>query len=220
MKQKILLLEDDLELHETIKQFLNMKGYEVVSAFDSDEALLEIYEKNIDLMLLDVKVPKLNGFEFLQRVRKTTDTPAIFITSLNSIDDVEKGFEIGCDDYIKKPFSLKELLIRVQSRIKNSYNTHKNRIEIDTNIEFDTDELQLYRDNEKIALKTKELKLLSLFLKYPNKLLSYEEIFDVLWEYGEEPSSGSLRTYIKTLRSVIGKEKIYTIKNRGYRFVK
>jgi len=220
MKQKILLLEDDLELHETIKQFLNMKGYEVVSAFDSDEALLEIYEKNIDLMLLDVKVPKLNGFEFLQRVRKTTDTPAIFITSLNSIDDVEKGFEIGCDDYIKKPFSLKELLIRVKSRIKNSYNTYKNRIEIDTNIEFDTDELQLYRDNEKIALKTKELKLLSLFLKYPNKLLSYEEIFDVLWEYGDEPSSGSLRTYIKTLRSVIGKDRIETIKNIGYRFVK
>ncbi len=221
MTQTILLLEDDVQLSATVKQFLTFQGYEVFCAYDGLQAQDLMYEKHIDLMLLDVKVPHLNGFEFLKTVRSEgQDTPAIFITSLNSVKDVTQGFDSGCDDYIRKPFALKELLVRVESLLKRTYGTHNEKIDLGDNLQFDTKSLLLTQENKRVSLKTKELKLLALFLQYPNELLEYEKIFETLWEYDEEPSAGSLRTYIKTLRSVIGKEKIETIKNIGYRFVK
>lgn len=221
MIQTILLLEDDVQLSDTIKQFLTFQGYEVLCAYDGLQAQDIVYEKHIDLMLLDVKVPHLNGFEFLKTVRREgKDTPAIFITSLNSVKDVTQGFDSGCDDYIRKPFALKELLVRVESLLKRTYGSYDEKIDLGDDLLFDTKSLLLTRENKRVSLKTKELKLLALFLQYPNELLEYEKIFETLWEYDEEPSAGSLRTYIKTLRAVIGKEKIETIKNIGYRFVK
>jgi len=221
MQSTILLLEDDLQLSDTIKQFLELKNYEVLVAYDGLMAQEIAYEKHIDLMLLDVKVPHMSGFDFLKELRSQgKEIPAIFITSLNSVEDVEKGFDLGCDDYIRKPFALKELLVRVESLLKRSFGTHTQVVELGNSVVFDVKELLLTKNDEKIALKTKEIKLLSLLLQHPNELLSYETIFDTLWDYDEVPSGGSLRTYIKTLRASIGKEKIETIKNIGYRFVK
>jgi len=221
MQQTLLLLEDDLQLSDTVKQFLELKGYEVFCAYDGLQAQDIVYEKHIDLMLLDVKVPHIDGFSFLKQLRdEGKEVPAIFITSLNSVEDVEKGFALGCDDYIRKPFALKELLVRIEALLKRSYGTHEEKILIDEGLLFDTKELTLTEHGERVSLKTKELKLMALFLQHPNELLSYEKIFEALWEYDEAPSGGSLRTYIKTLRSVIGKEKIETVKNIGYRFVK
>ncbi len=221
MKAKILLLEDDIQLNETVKQFLELKGYEVYEAYDGFKAEEIAYEKHIDLMLLDVKVPNISGFDFLKHIRKKgEEVPVIFITSLNSVEDVEKGFSFGCDDYIRKPFALKELQVRVESLLKRSFGTHENRVDLGEGCVFDIKELSLTKNKKKIALKTKELKLLALFLQHSDKLLDYETINQALWEYDEEPSNGSLRTYIKRIRSVIGKEKIETIKNIGYRFVK
>ncbi len=221
MAATILLLEDDIQLSDTVKQFLELKGYNVLVAYDGVQAEELAYEKHIDLMLLDVKVPHISGFDFLKALRaEGKETAAIFITSLNSVDDVEKGFALGCDDYIRKPFALKELLVRVESLLKRSFGTHDEKILIDEGISFDLKELLLTKEGEKIPLKTKELKLLALFLQHANELLAYDKINETLWEYDEEPSSGSLRTYIKTLRAAIGKEKIETIKNIGYRFVK
>ncbi len=220
MSQTLLLLEDDLQLSDTVKQFLEFKGYTVHCAYDGLQAQEIVYEKRIDLMLLDVKVPLLNGFDFLKNLRKEgKEIPAIFITSLNSVDDVEKGFEVGCDDYIRKPFSLKELLVRIESLLKRSFGSYDEKIDLGEGLVFDIKELLLTQHNQRMPLKTKELKLLSLFLQNANELITYEKINEALWEYDEEPSAGSLRTYIKTLRSSIGKETIETIKNVGYRFV-
>ena len=221
MTATILLLEDDIQLNETVKQFLELKGYEVYEAYDGLKAEEIAYEKHIDLMLLDVKVPHMSGFDFLKNIRKQgKEIPAIFITSLNSVEDVEKGFSLGCDDYIRKPFALKELQVRVESLLKRSFGTHEDKVDLGEGLAFDIKELSLTRNKEKIPLKTKELKLLALFLQHPNMLLDYEKINETLWEYDEEPSAGSLRTYIKRIRAAIGKEKIETIKNIGYRFVK
>jgi DNA-binding response OmpR family regulator len=220
MTATILLLEDDMQLSDTVKQFLELKGYEVYAAYDGVQAEEIAYEKHLDLMLLDVKVPQISGFEFLKKLREEgKEMPAIFITSLNSVEDVEKGFALGCDDYIRKPFALKEMLVRVESLLKRSYGTHDNKVSLGENMFFDVKELLLTKDDVKVPLKTKELKLLSLFLQHPNELLEYEKINSSVWEYIEDPSSGSLRTYIKTLRATIGKEKIETVKNIGYRFV-
>lgn len=221
MTANILLLEDDQQLSDTVKQFLNYQGYDVFCAYDGLQAQELAYEKHIDLMLLDVKVPQQNGFDLLQALRNNgVQTPAVFITSLNSVEDVTRGFDIGCDDYIRKPFALKELLVRIEALLKRRYGTHEKKIALSDGFLFDIKENLLTKDNQRVSLKTKEAKLLSLFLKYPNELLNYNKIFERLWEYDEEPSVGSLRAYVKTVRSFLGKDNIETIKNVGYRFVK
>ncbi len=221
MTATILLLEDDIQLSDTVKQFLELKGYAVCVAYDGLQAEEIVYEKHIDLMLLDVKVPHMSGFDFLKYVRaEGKETPAIFITSLNAVEDVEKGFSLGCDDYIRKPFALKELLVRVESLLKRTFGTHDEQVDLGEGLLFDVKALTLTKNKERIPLKTKELKLLSLFLQHQNELVNYDSIHEALWGYDEEPSAGSLRTYIKTLRAAQGKEKIETIKNVGYRFVK
>lgn len=220
MKTKLLLLEDDLTLNETIVDYFEEQGFDVVAVYDGEEALSAIYENRFDLLLLDVNVPGMNGFEVLKQIREENNsTPAIFITSLNSIDSLEEGFNSGCDDYIRKPFELKELLLRVQTIIKREFANNKHDvIEIDTNITFDLIANELKKDNEVIKLNLKELKLLKFFLQHPNELLVHDRIYDYVWEYDEEYSDNSLRTYIKNLRKILGKERIVSLKKLGYRF--
>jgi len=219
-RQTILLLEDDLQLSDTIKQFLEYSGYRVYPAYDALLAKDILYEHHIDLMLLDIKVPYQNGFDFLDELRKAgNDTPAIFITSLNAVEDVTKGFDRGCDDYIRKPFALKELGVRIEAIIKRNFGVQTPKVILENGYAFDIKGLFLTQHDERVSLKTKEAKLLVLFLKHPNQLLCYDEIFEVLWEYDETPSHGSLRAYVNTLRHILGKERIETIKHMGYRYV-
>ena len=220
MKSKILLLEDDLTLSETVCEFLEDVGYEVVTAYDGEEASEIIYEQNFDIFLLDVNVPLLNGFELLKQKRQDgVKTPAIYITSLDSMDSLELGYESGCDDYIRKPFSLKELSLRIESILKrNFFHENSSKLKIDENIEYDTESNMLYISHQEIHLSTKESLLLKLFLQHNDEAISHEMIYDTLWSYDETPSESSLRTYIKNLRKLIGKEKIVSIKKLGYKF--
>ena len=220
-KSKILLLEDDINLSETIEEYLEDEGYEVVSAYDGISAEDIIYEKKFDILLLDVNVPGINGFELLKKVRDNGDeTPAIFITSLNSTDDLSSGYESGCDDYIRKPFELKELLLRIKTILKRGF-FHKNEniIKIDDGIFYDIDANELVKDGAAVKLNNKEDKLLKLLLKHRGQIVSHDLIFDSVWEYEEEPSDNALRTYIKNLRKIIGKESIESIKKLGYKLV-
>jgi DNA-binding response OmpR family regulator len=219
-EQSILLLEDDIQLSDTVKQFLSYSGYKIYPAYDALQAKDILYEKAIDLMLLDIKVPHQSGFDFLKEVRVEGNmTPAIFITSLNAVDDVTKGFEIGCDDYIRKPFALKELSARVELVLKRNFKTLDSKIDLGSGYTFDIKGLFLLHKDKKIPLKTKETRLLALFLKNSDELLSYDKIFEVLWDYNETPSQGSLRAYINTLRNLLGKKRIETVKHLGYRYV-
>ncbi|HHB94618.1 MAG TPA: response regulator transcription factor [Campylobacterales bacterium] len=219
--KNILLLEDDLQLNDTIKQFLEYKNYKIYPAYDAYEAKDILYEQKIDLMLLDIKVPYQNGFDFLTEVRaEKNSTPAIFITSLNSVDDVTRGFDIGCDDYIRKPFALKELLVRIEVIFKRQVINLQKSIDLNNGYSFDFEKRLLLYNNKTLNIRTKEMKLLILLLENPNKLLSYNDIFNELWEYDEIPSHGSLRAYISTIRNILGKDKIETLKYVGYRYVK
>ncbi len=220
MQRKILLLEDDLQLSDTVKQFLEYHHYRVITAYDAYSARDILYEEPVDLMLLDIKVPFQNGFDLLSELRREGNTtPAIFITSLHSVEDVTRGFDVGCDDYIRKPFALKELLVRLELQLKHHYGDQETPIDLGKGLIFNPKEFQLMQEGKVLPLKSKEVSLLNLLIEHPNELLSYEKIFSTLWAYNEEPSGGSLRTYIKTIRSYIGKERIETVKNIGYRFV-
>jgi len=220
MKKKLLLLEDDITLNETIVDYFESLDYEIISVYNGNDAQEAIYEKNFDLLLLDVNVPDIDGFEILKSIRESNNTtPAIFITSLNSMDDVEDGYESGCDDYIRKPFALKELKLRVETILKRGFfHSNATKVEIDKNIYYDTASDILNVNDQEIQLKNKDAKLLKLFLQNKDKLVTHETIYSVLWEYDEEISESALRTYIKNLRKLLGKEKIVSIKKLGYRF--
>jgi DNA-binding response OmpR family regulator len=218
---KILLLEDDSNLNETISEFLEEHGHEVISTYDGYEAQEKLYESNYDLLLLDVNTPYIDGFSLLKEVRsQEVLSPAIFITSLASVDDLEQGFNAGCDDYIRKPFILKELLIRVETLLKrNFFHKDKTFIYIAKNIDYDIKNNMLIIDKKPRSLGKKESLLLKLFVKSEGEVLAHERIYTHLWDFDEVASDTALRTYIKNLRKIIGKESIVSIKKQGYKFL-
>jgi len=217
---RILLLEDDAGLNETVTEFLEEEGHEVISVYDGYEAQEKLYESKYDLLLLDINVPGIDGLELLKESREAgVAAPAIYITSMHSVDDLERGFKSGCDDYIRKPFALKELKIRVETLLKRGFFHESNDlIQIDENIFYDRKNTELVIDGESVSLGNKESRLLKLFVKKEGEILSHETIYAHLWDYDEEPSDTALRTYIKNLRKIIGKERIVSIKKQGYKF--
>jgi DNA-binding response OmpR family regulator len=220
-KAKILLLEDDANLNETIVEFLEDEGYEVESTYEGLEAEEKLYESRYDLLLLDVNTPGINGLEVLKGARERgVVAPAIYITSLNSVEDLEKGYASGCDDYIRKPFVLKELLIRMETLLKRSfYHEKKEYITIGEGIKYDIQANTLLVNDEPVTLGNKESRLLKLFLKSEGEILSHARIYEHLWDFDEEPSDTALRTYIKNLRKIIGRDRIVSIKKQGYKFL-
>jgi DNA-binding response OmpR family regulator len=217
---RVFLLEDDTMLNDTICEYLEDNGYDVVAVYDGFEAQEKLYESKFDILLLDINVPNINGLELLRESRANgVVAPAIYITSMDSVDDLQRGFESGCDDYIRKPFELKELLIRIDTLLKRSfYHEASEYIEIDDDIKYDITKEDLIVDGKSVILGNKEAKLLKLFLKYSSEVLSHERIYKHLWDYDEEPSDSALRTYIKNLRKIIGKDRIVSIKKQGYKF--
>ena len=216
---KILLLEDDVILNEILHEYLLELNYEVSSEFDGNEAIDKIYETHFDLLVLDVGVPGINGFELLKTIRDAKmNTPAIFITSLSDSKSLEKGFKSGCNDYIKKPFELKELEVRINN-IKRINKIETNEIIIINNeFKYDFSLNNLICNNKNIPLAKKESQILEFFLKNQNRTISVDELIVNIWEYELIPTNATIRTYIKNLRKNLGENMIITEKGKGYRF--
>ena len=215
---QILLVEDDETLSELINEYLSEQGYDVTVCADAKAALDTAYERNFDILILDVKLPKGDGFSLLRELRRLgDDTPAIFTTSLNALQDLEIGYKSGCDDYLKKPYELKELLLRIQILLKRKF-SHVNDefIELNDGYKFYPSSKTLRQNGQIVNLSNKESELLALFLENKNALLSKETIFEKIWNYGEEPSELSLRVYVKNLRRILGKDAIVNRRGDGY----
>lgn len=209
----ILLLEDDVFLMEMMEEFLVSRGFEIDCANHADEALEKALKRQYELFIFDVKVPLGDGFSLLRCLRKhKIQTPAIFTTSLNAIGNLQEGYESGCDDYLKKPFELEELFLRIQKLLKRG---DLYRIEFGGGVYFDCVQKLLYRDQELLPLTNKESELLAYLIENRGKYLTLEDISYRLWGY-EEPSFLSLRVYIKNLRIYIGKDRIKTKRGYGY----
>ena len=210
---KILLLEDDILLNEIMEEHLQNKGYEVVSVYSGDKAEELIYSQK--------NVPIVNGFDLLRNARKNDiKTPTIFLTSLNMVDDIEKGFVSGCDDYVKKPIELKELDIRINN-IKRLFNILPNEImEISQNIYLDRLNLFIKINDKEIYIARKECEMLLYLINNYKKVVSIEELSINVWSYEDSPNPSTVRTYIKNLRKILGEEFITNIRGVGYRFNK
>ncbi len=211
---KILLLEDDDVLSETLMELLESEGFEALHVSDGEMALDATFVANFDLLLLDVNVPFLNGFELLKSLRESGDmTPAIFITALTDVASLSEGFDVGADDYIKKPFDFDELLIRIKALLKKQYHTYANEITVGE-FRFVIEKDELYRGSTFVPMPPYELHITRLLFQNLNKTLSKELLLESLNE-GKEMSEGALRVHINRLRKI--GLPIVTIKGIGYR---
>lgn len=213
---RILLVEDDPILLETLAELLEAEGYKLTLCQSANEALEATYKEEFELMLLDVNMPDFNGFELLELLRKSENTtPAIFLTSLNDIASLSRGFEVGADDYLKKPFDFDELLIRMQAILRKSFHAKSNEIHYNSLLyKITTNELL---DNGSLILLTPlEQKLLSIFFKRIDETITKQELLHEL-DSVNESSEGALRVYITKLRK--SGLIIQTIKGVGYRLV-
>lgn len=214
---KILLLEDDVILQEIIAEFLEENGYEVEAFYDGEKALDAIGEGQYDLLLLDVNVPNIDGFEILSYLRDIGNTtPAIYITSLAGIDDLKKGFALGADDYLKKPFELEELQVRIEHIAKA--HCLQDEVVFDGMRFIPKAHQLLLPDGNVIEMRQKEAQVLEYFVRNRGKIISCEEIIENLWEDEHVPTHATIRTYIKNLRKILDRECFDNIKGEGYRF--
>ncbi|WP_187648008.1 response regulator transcription factor [Nitrosophilus labii] len=214
---KILLLEDEYALRKSIKELLEDSGYIVDEYSNGQEAIEAIYNSKYDLLLLDVNVPGINGFELLENLRKNNiDTPTIFITSLTEIDSLERGYDLGCCDYIKKPFDLKELKLRVASALKlASLKTKEDIIELPEGYSYNTKCFTLTKDGKEITLSKTEKMILDLFIKHKNQVVTPEMIIEYVWEDFVDPAN--VRVQINNLRKKLDKNLIKNIRGIGYK---
>jgi len=208
----ILLLEDDEILAESLIDLFEVEDFKITHVTDGNGVLDSTFENSFDLYLFDVNVPVLNGFELLKSLRESGDsTPCIFLTALSDVASLSLGFDVGADDYVKKPFDFDELVVRIKALIKKRYNSYKEKIRFE-NLSFDLLKDELYKDDEFIPLPPSELKLTKLFFKNIAKTLAKEYILDEL----SNISDGSLRVHINKLRKL--ELPIVTVKGVGYRF--
>ncbi len=218
MLYKIMVLEDNELLVETLEEFLSDNGYMVRIAKRGNEAIKLVYEEKFDLYLLDVKVPDISGFEFLKSLREAGDsTPAIFLTSLNDQESLAEGFNLGGDDYIKKPFDLGELLFRIKAVLSRVYNEEKDTLEIDNVYTIHKSRKRVYKHGEELDINLKDFELLTLLVENRGKVVTKEMIVEKLWK-NEEANPGSIRVYITNLKKIFGKDRISNIRGIGYRF--
>jgi len=213
---RILLLEDDVILQDIIGEFLEENGYDVTPFYDGEKALDAIGAFQYDLLLLDVNVPSIDGFEILEYLREIGNTtPAIYITSLSGIKDLKKGFDLGAEDYLKKPFELEELQVRIERIVKSRH--LQEEIELD-GMTFIPKAHQIHIGEEVISMRQKEAQVLEYFVRNQGKIISCDEIIENIWDDEHPPTHATIRTYIKNLRKMFDKEYFENIKGEGYRF--
>lgn len=214
---RILILEDDELFKETLEDFLEEEDFEVVTSSNGEEVLELCYEQNFDLYLFDINVPKINGIETLKELRKTSDdTPTIYLTSYKDKDKLTQGFLSGCDDYLKKPIDLDELLLRIWSLLKRSGKPLE-MIYLNDEISFDPKNRRVLQKGEDIFIAGKVIDLLELFLEKKDVIITKEMIINKLWGFDQEYSEGSIRVYINNLKKLLGKDRIKNIKGIGYK---
>ena len=215
---KILLMEDDPVLGEIVADYLQ-GYYDTDRAFDSAEAQEFIDEKRYDLFIFDINVPGKSGVELLEELRSFNDTtPAIIITAYADTKHLKESFDAGAHDYIRKPFDLEELKLRIEkSRIL--FNIEQDKpIKLTETLTYYPRKYVVSDSVKELTLRPKEAKILDYFIAHPQRLISQEELIQNIWEFDELPSDATLRSYIRKLREVIGSEKIVTQRGMGYRY--
>lgn len=215
---KILVLEDDELFASTVEDFLSDEGFIVDIATDGEECLSLNYNKNYDLYIFDINVPKITGLDLLSNLRKSEDnTPTIFLTSYKDKDTLHNAFLKGCDDYLKKPVDLDELLLRIKALLKRNKKQF-DIIKLTDTLTFNPLNRRVYENGEDLNLPVKVLELMELFIENRGEIVTKDMIISKLWAISEDYSEGSIRVYINQIKKLFGNsDSITNIKGVGYK---
>lgn len=221
LDSKILVVDDESRMRKLIKDFLAQKGFSILEAADGEEAL-EVFENNknkIDLILLDVMMPKLDGWSVLRQIRQTSKVPIIMLTARGEEQDELFGFELGVDEYISKPFSPKILVARVEAILKRT-KKKTNEVKNYGGIEIDPEGRTVKVDGKQIELSLREYELLKYLIDNKNIALSRDKILNNVWNYDYYGDSRTIDSHIKKIRHKLGKKGKYieTMRGVGYKF--
>ena len=222
---KILLVDDEVELTEPLSKILSYEGYQIDIAHDGDKGIELALKNNYDLLILDWMLPQKSGLEICHKIRNhSLSTPILFLTAKDTIDDRVIGLDAGADDYLIKPFELRELLARVRALLRRTPTLEQNITENIkfANLELDRDNQLVFRSGKAIELSEKEFDLLEYFMNHTGQLLTHEEIYNHLWGNNTKPSSNVVAALIRLLRRKIEIQGeatlIHTVYGKGYRF--
>ncbi|MGG7096899.1 response regulator transcription factor [Clostridium sardiniense] len=215
--KKILVVEDDIKINELIIEFLKSEGYEVDSSFDGLSGYSKFKEDNYDLVILDIMMPKLDGYGLCNLIREESDVPIIFLTALSEAEDEIKGFDAMADDYITKPFSFNVLIKRVEAVLRRSEKTNDLKDELSFgNLYINLNTYKVYIDNKEVEFTLKEFNILNILMKsYPN-VVSREMLMDKVWGYDYYGDMRVIDAHIKNIRKKIEYDYIGTVKGVGY----
>ncbi|MCR2822277.1 response regulator transcription factor [Lederbergia panacisoli] len=227
MNKKILIIEDDQSIAELERDYLEIEGFHIEIAQEGKSGLDAALNRNFDLILLDLMIPNINGFDICKQVRKVSNIPIIMVTA--KFDDIDKvrGLGLGADDYIVKPFSPRELVARVKAHIAR----YERLIQVDTpkdeirvrGLHINTASRQVFLDGKEVLFTTKEFDLLSFLASHPNQVFSKEELFEKIWGLDSIGDNATVTVHVKKIRKKIEKdtsnpEYIQTMWGSGYRF--
>lgn len=200
-KGRILVIDDDPTLNALIRQSFHAKGYEVITALNGVEGLKLAYRSHPDIIVLDIMMPDLDGYETCRRLREISEVPVLMLTAMTAEENLVRGFEAGADDYVKKPFSLKELEMRISALIKRSGNGDNSDIAYDDGtLRVDLQRQHVYRDNQRIHVTPTEFRLLSCLIRHRGHVVTHEELLREVWGDGYLDAVPSLSIYIRYLR--------------------
>ena len=217
MKRVICVVEDEKDLNNLVAQYLRKEGYEVRSYYTYEEASAHVQDDDVHLWILDIMLDDKSGFDLIEEIRlQGPEIPVIFMSARDKEFDRIIGLEKGSDDYITKPFSPKEMVLRVNNIIKRAYKDDNNRISID-GYELDEEQRKIYYDNNEIELTTKEFDLLMMFIKNKGIAFSRDKILENVWDEKYFGSDRVVDDTLRRLRKKLPNLNIHTIYGYGYR---
>ena len=219
MKTKILVLDDEMHIRELIKFYLEKEGFDTIEASNGKQALDLVENEYIDLAIVDIMMPVMDGFEFVKQMKQIKDIPAIMLTAKDTSQDKVRGFDIGIDDYVVKPFDGPELIARIKTILKRYRVNSQNIVKIGSTV-FDGDKYEIVYDNHKIHLPLKQFELAFEFAKHPNQVLSREQLIEKIWGYDFDGIDRTVDVHVKRVREnlkMIPDFEIVTVRSLGYK---
>lgn len=219
---KILVVEDDNDLNRTVCAFLDQRGYEAEGCLNANDAYDKMYEKVFDLIVSDIMMPDIDGFEFAKTVRSLNENiPILFMTARDDFEAKQRGFRVGIDDYMVKPVDLDELFLRIGALLRRAKIASSRKLEI-SGFVMDADEHTAYLNGEEISMTTREFSILYKLLSYPKKTFTRTQLMDEFWDVNTESGPRTVDVYMTKLRAKLADctaFEIVTVHGLGYKAV-